>query len=164
MTVSPEFTTSRHVTAVTECITGPGYQGPSQNDRPRFATVAHISGPSGARGHPLLGEDTPVRLSPSLCSRQLSLFTAFTATVPFARVPRQLQRCAFDDTVSLARMESDGPRADYLADCRAPDGSYLFEHEAPLMTHPRGAAGRQAGAALPRQRAVHGARSITTSG
>ncbi|MGH3696376.1 MAG: class I SAM-dependent methyltransferase [Pseudonocardiaceae bacterium] len=45
-----------------------------------------------------------------------------------------LQRCAFDDTVSLTQMESNGPLADYLADCRAPDNSYLFEHEAHLMT------------------------------
>ncbi len=45
-----------------------------------------------------------------------------------------LQRCAFDDTVSLARMESDGPVGDYLARCRTPDGSYHFEHEAHLMT------------------------------
>ncbi len=45
-----------------------------------------------------------------------------------------LRRCAFDDTVSLARMESEGPLAEYLAGCRAPDGSYLFEHEAHLMT------------------------------
>ncbi|MGH3772567.1 MAG: class I SAM-dependent methyltransferase [Pseudonocardiaceae bacterium] len=45
-----------------------------------------------------------------------------------------LQRCAFDDTVSLARMESDGPLAGYLAGCRAPEGSYTFEHEVHLMT------------------------------
>lgn len=45
-----------------------------------------------------------------------------------------LQRCAFDDTVSLAQMEAQGPLAEYLAGCRAPDGSYLFEHEAHLMT------------------------------
>ncbi|MGH3902106.1 MAG: hypothetical protein ACRDTA_28425 [Pseudonocardiaceae bacterium] len=45
-----------------------------------------------------------------------------------------LQRCAFDDTVSLARMESEGPLAEYLARCRAPDGGYLFEHEAYLLT------------------------------
>ncbi|MGH3782891.1 MAG: class I SAM-dependent methyltransferase [Pseudonocardiaceae bacterium] len=45
-----------------------------------------------------------------------------------------LQRCAFDDTVSLAQMESAGPLAGYLAGCRAADGSYLFEHEAHLMT------------------------------
>ncbi|MGH3972073.1 MAG: hypothetical protein ACRDS9_01915 [Pseudonocardiaceae bacterium] len=44
-----------------------------------------------------------------------------------------LQRCAFDDTVSLAQMEAEGPLAEYLADCRAPEGSYLFEHEAHLM-------------------------------
>ncbi len=45
-----------------------------------------------------------------------------------------LQRCAFDDTVPLAQMESAGPLAEYLAGCRAADGSYTFEHEAHLMT------------------------------
>ncbi|MGH3765901.1 MAG: class I SAM-dependent methyltransferase [Pseudonocardiaceae bacterium] len=45
-----------------------------------------------------------------------------------------LQRCAFDDTVSLVDMESRGPLGRYLAGCRAPDGSYTFEHEAHLMT------------------------------
>lgn len=45
-----------------------------------------------------------------------------------------LQRCAFDDTVSLDRMESAGPLAEYLAGCRAADGSYAFEHEAHLIT------------------------------
>ncbi len=45
-----------------------------------------------------------------------------------------LQRCVFDGTVSRARMESDEPLGGYLAGCRAPDGSYAFEHEAHLMT------------------------------
>jgi SAM-dependent methyltransferase len=45
-----------------------------------------------------------------------------------------LQRCAFDDTVSLAQMESDGPLADYLAGCRGPDGAWTFTHEAHLIT------------------------------
>ncbi len=45
-----------------------------------------------------------------------------------------LQRCAFDDSISLAQMESDGPLAEYLGDCRTPDGSYHFEHEVHLMT------------------------------
>lgn len=45
-----------------------------------------------------------------------------------------LQRCAFDDTVSLEQMESYEPLATYLAGCRAADGSYEFRHEAHLMT------------------------------
>jgi SAM-dependent methyltransferase len=45
-----------------------------------------------------------------------------------------LQRCAFDDSVSLARMESREPLAGYLAGCRAADGSYEFRHEAHLIT------------------------------
>ena len=45
-----------------------------------------------------------------------------------------LQRCAFDDTVALDRMESTGPLAEYLAGCRGADGAYTFTHEAHLMT------------------------------
>ncbi|MBJ7339691.1 class I SAM-dependent methyltransferase [Mycolicibacterium sp.] len=45
-----------------------------------------------------------------------------------------LQRCAFDDATSLDEMESGGALGDYLADCRRPDGSYEFQHEAHLIT------------------------------
>jgi len=45
-----------------------------------------------------------------------------------------LQRCAFDDTVSLERMETVEPLAAYLAGCRTPEGSYEFRHEAHLIT------------------------------
>jgi hypothetical protein len=45
-----------------------------------------------------------------------------------------LQRCAFDDTVSLDQMETREPLAAYLAGCRAADGSYEFHHESHLMT------------------------------
>lgn len=48
-----------------------------------------------------------------------------------------LQRCAFDDTVPLERMESDGPLADYLAGCRGPDGGWTFDHEVHLITWTR---------------------------
>jgi len=45
-----------------------------------------------------------------------------------------LQRCAFDDTVPLERMEAEGPMAVYLQGCRRADGSYEFGHEAHLIT------------------------------
>lgn len=45
-----------------------------------------------------------------------------------------LQRCAFDSTVSLDAMESDGPLGTYLAGCRDADGAYTFTHETHLMT------------------------------
>ena len=45
-----------------------------------------------------------------------------------------LQRCAFDDSVPLERMEAEGPLAAYLAACRAADGGYVFTHEAHLLT------------------------------
>lgn len=49
-----------------------------------------------------------------------------------------LQRCAFDDTVSLDEMESLEPLASYLAGCRTPDGSYEFRHQAHLITWENG--------------------------
>jgi AdoMet dependent proline di-methyltransferase len=45
-----------------------------------------------------------------------------------------LQRCAFDDTVSLEQMETREPLAGYLAGCRTADGSYEFRHEVHLIT------------------------------
>ncbi|TPG31942.1 class I SAM-dependent methyltransferase [Mycobacterium hodleri] len=48
-----------------------------------------------------------------------------------------LQRCAFDDAVSLEEMESGGALGDYLAGCRLPDGTYEFRHEAHLITWER---------------------------
>lgn len=45
-----------------------------------------------------------------------------------------LQRCAFDDAVSLDEMERRAPLADYLAGCREPNGDYEFQHEAHLIT------------------------------
>ena len=54
-------------------------------------------------------------------------------------VEGSLQRCAFDDTVSLEQMETREPLAGYLAGCRAADGSYEFRHEAHLMTWEQGA-------------------------
>lgn len=50
---------------------------------------------------------------------------------------RPLQRCAFDDTVPLERMESDGPLAGYLAGCRGADGGWAFDHEVHLITWTR---------------------------
>lgn len=45
-----------------------------------------------------------------------------------------LQRCAFDDAVSLDEMESSGALGEYLAGCRRPDGTYEFQHEAHVIT------------------------------
>lgn len=44
-----------------------------------------------------------------------------------------LQRCAFDDTVSLEEMEAAPVLGEYLASCRRPDGSYVFSHEVALL-------------------------------
>ena len=44
-----------------------------------------------------------------------------------------LQRCAFDDSVSLEEMEAAPVLGDYLASCRRPDGSYVFGHEVAML-------------------------------
>ena len=44
-----------------------------------------------------------------------------------------LQRCAFDDSLSLEEMEGAPVLGDYLASCRRADGSYVFSHEAALL-------------------------------
>ena len=44
-----------------------------------------------------------------------------------------LQRCAFDDSVSLDQMESAPVLGDYLATCRDDEGAYTFSHEAALL-------------------------------
>ena len=44
-----------------------------------------------------------------------------------------LQRCAFDDSVSLTQMEAAPVLGDYLASCRDESGAYTFEHEAALL-------------------------------
>lgn len=43
-----------------------------------------------------------------------------------------LQRCAFDDTVSLEQMEAAPVLGQYLAECEN-DGTWTFEHEAVLL-------------------------------
>jgi SAM-dependent methyltransferase len=45
-----------------------------------------------------------------------------------------LQRCAFDDGVSLEQMEASEVLGAYLTGCRGPDGAYEFTHEAHLIT------------------------------
>lgn len=44
-----------------------------------------------------------------------------------------LQRCLFDDTLSLEEMEAAPVLGDHLAACRGTDGTYTFEHEAALL-------------------------------
>lgn len=44
-----------------------------------------------------------------------------------------LQRCAFDDSVTLEQMEAAPVLGDYLASCRDADGNYSFDHEAALL-------------------------------
>ena len=44
-----------------------------------------------------------------------------------------LQRCAFDDSVSLDAMEAAPVLGDYLASCRDASGAYTFSHEVALL-------------------------------
>lgn len=44
-----------------------------------------------------------------------------------------LQRCAFDDSVTLEQMEAAPVLDDYLTSCRDASGSYTFSHEAALL-------------------------------
>ncbi|MBW0102222.1 bifunctional 2-polyprenyl-6-hydroxyphenol methylase/3-demethylubiquinol 3-O-methyltransferase UbiG [Pseudonocardia sp. KRD291] len=44
-----------------------------------------------------------------------------------------LQRCVFDDSVPLSRMEADGPLGEYLAGCRGPEG-YRFVQDVHVLT------------------------------
>ena len=62
-----------------------------------------------------------------------------TGSADRAVVEGFLQRCAFDDTVSLQEMETREPLGDYLAGCRAAGGLYTFRHEAHLITWERAA-------------------------
>jgi SAM-dependent methyltransferase len=68
---------------------------------------------------------------------QVQVLPYRTSSADRAVVEGFLQRCAFDDTVSLERMEAEGPLADYLAGCRGADGTWTFTHEAHLMTWTR---------------------------
>lgn len=56
-----------------------------------------------------------------------------TASADRAVVEGFLQRCLFDDTITLAGMEAGGPLGDYLAGCRDAAG-YHFDHEVALIT------------------------------
>ena len=56
-----------------------------------------------------------------------------TGSADRAVVEGFLQRCAFDDSVSLDTMEAAPVLGDYLASCRDAAGSYTFSHEAALL-------------------------------
>jgi len=56
-----------------------------------------------------------------------------TGTTDRAVAQGFLQRCAFDDGVTLEQMESAPVLGELLAGCRGPDGSYSFQHEVALL-------------------------------
>jgi SAM-dependent methyltransferase len=59
--------------------------------------------------------------------------TYTTGTADRAVAEGFLQRCAFDDTVSLDQMEAAPVLGDYLAGCRDDSGAYSFNHEVMLL-------------------------------
>lgn len=61
------------------------------------------------------------------------LITYTTGTADRAVAEGFLQRCAFDDTVSLTEMENAPVLGDYLAGCRDAAGAYSFDHEVALL-------------------------------
>ncbi|HST64720.1 MAG TPA: class I SAM-dependent methyltransferase [Mycobacteriales bacterium] len=61
------------------------------------------------------------------------VLTYRTRSSDLAVVEGFLQRCAFDDTLTLAEMEAGGPLADYLDGCRDAAG-FHFDHEVQLVT------------------------------
>lgn len=67
----------------------------------------------------------------------VQVLTYRTGTADRAVAQGFLQRCAFDDSVSLEQMESVEPLAAYLRGCRDADGTYSFAHEVHLMTWER---------------------------
>ena len=66
-------------------------------------------------------------------SPQVRVLTYRTRSADMSVVEGFLQRCAFDDSLTLAEMESRGPLADYLAGCRDAAG-FHFDHEVQLIT------------------------------
>jgi SAM-dependent methyltransferase len=65
---------------------------------------------------------------------RVELLRYATGTADRAVAEGFLQRCLFDDTLSLAAMEAGGPLGDYLAGCRDAAGAYSFRHEVALVT------------------------------
>jgi hypothetical protein len=61
------------------------------------------------------------------------LITYRTGTADRAVAEGFLQRCAFDDSVSLEQMEAAPVLGDYLAGCRDATGAYAFDHEVALL-------------------------------
>ena len=61
------------------------------------------------------------------------VITYRTGTADRAVAEGFLQRCAFDDSVSLEAMEGAPVLSDYLAGCRTDDGAWSFEHEVALL-------------------------------
>jgi hypothetical protein len=79
-------------------------------------------------------ESAAAALRSAVADVDVQLLRYRTTSSDRAVVEGFLQRCAFDDTVSLEQMETREPLAGYLAGCRTADGSYEFRHEVHLIT------------------------------
>jgi hypothetical protein len=80
------------------------------------------------------GDDVVAGLRALGVAPEVRLVRYTTSSADRAVVEGFLQRCLFDDTLTLADMESPGPLADYLATCRAQPDTYTFTHEVSLIT------------------------------
>lgn len=79
------------------------------------------------------GEEVSAALSRAGATVTEQLIHYTTGTTDRAVAEGFLQRCAFDDSFSLAEMEAAPVLGDYLAGCRDGAGNYSFEHEVALL-------------------------------
>lgn len=90
-----------------------------------------------AAGHPATPYSTAEQVGDGLRAAGAAVreqrVTYTTGTADRTVAEGFLQRCAFDDALSLEQMEAAPVLGDYLAGCRAVDGSYTFGHEVSLL-------------------------------
>ena len=90
-----------------------------------------------AAGHPATPYSTAEQVRDGLIGAGASVhdqrITYTTGTADRKVAEGFLQRCAFDDSLTLAQMEAAPVLGDYLAGCRGADGSYSFDHEVSLL-------------------------------
>ncbi len=79
-------------------------------------------------------EDVAAALRAAGARVEIQVLPYRTGTSDRAVAEGFLQRCAFDDAVSLDQMEASEVLGAYLAGCRGIDGAYEFQHEAHLIT------------------------------
>lgn len=79
------------------------------------------------------GEQVAAALRGAGAQVREQVLTYTTGTADRAVAEGFLQRCAFDDSVTLEQMEAAPVLGDYLAGCRDASGAYSFDHEVLLL-------------------------------